>query len=156
MAKHRGREITMKNFTIVFLALVLSSAGTEACKCREIVERDNICSSDFVGIVRSNDSGTITEERRKTYAIQVSEVWRIASGKNVPVTLETSESSASCGVDLTARSEYLLTGTIKSGGSLFISSCGSIVREVSSLDNEKKNELKGYSDSCSPTSVCCA
>ena len=141
----------MKSFAVLCLVLVLGSTLSEACKCMPIVDRNNICSSDFVGIVRVK-SETVTG-RRRLYEILVTEVWRMVRGRSEPVVIVTSESSASCGVGLADQSENLVTGKMDAEGRLSISSCGSIVVDVNSLTNERKDKLKKISYSCSDD--CC-
>lgn len=106
-----------------------------------------MCSADFVGIVHVHKLEQVFHYR-KSHSTQVKEIWK-TSNAHAPVTvIETAKDSAMCGVDLANGTDYLLTGSLSHSGNLSVNLCGSLVRQVSSLSEDRLKEMRDITDEC--------
>jgi hypothetical protein len=144
---------------VVIIAVLASSAGmaqrARACKCLEPnVESSYNRSSDVVSveILRQYANGST-----RTFAARVLRTFKgcLKPGQNI--LLNTSTSSASCGVTLDNRRQYLINGTSsgRQGNQpvLSIGSC-SYNRELTTLSELDREFLDGRNVCCGDTCAC--
>lgn len=106
-----------------------------------------MCSADFVGIVHVHKLEPLIDYR-KSFVAQSKQIWKTTNTRTPVTVIETGKDSAMCGVDLAADTDYLLTGSLGHTGKLRVNLCGSLVRKVSSLDEQLLKELRDISDTC--------
>ncbi|WKY10915.1 hypothetical protein Q1695_002903 [Nippostrongylus brasiliensis] len=113
----------------VGFAFVSVIAVVYACKCRKLPSKEAFCNSDFVSHIKVtavNKNGADSETPPQTvYTVTHVSILKKPNGTQLPNTISTSSSSASCGVTLEIGKEYLIAGSCEDG-SLHSGSCGQI------------------------------
>lgn len=140
----------------MLLTLLLSSSLVTiawSCSCIPLDTNQNLCSSDFVGVVRVVDECPVLANEdsgsKNRYTVNVVDRWRGGKAGTRQITsIESNKDSAACGVLLQVGKEYLVTGQLVQDGRLSVNLCGSIVRETKNITDKERNQLRKVASRC--------
>lgn len=112
----------------LFVILIVTCISlSDACSCIDRTDQKKYCDSQYAAVIYVTNSGSVSGTTR-TYGINVFHQFK-GTAIN-PIQLQTSFSSASCGVTLTAGKAYIVATT--SSSALQLSSCD-LLEEVGLL-----------------------
>lgn len=135
----------IQTLTIALILLTISLIqNADGCSCMVLPSpKDYFCSSSFVAIIRVDEEAVQCGFFSKCYPIHLMQSLKIDSGKVskesfVNMTyVKTPEDEAMCGVALTPKEEYIVTGVLSNNGEISLFSCGLVVNWTQ-MDEERK------------------